>query len=439
MFTNPATCRGWKRVYNGFKPALERAGCPIVSSYDDDDEEEDGGDIIEEDETEEDELLPHIYWLFIDPRTGMNAVLEQTVEFGETAIPPTIGNVPAVEGICPALTFTGWNHTPAELMNVQQDLVIGAEYMPTDGKTHLFVSVRPTTGTNPTDALTQVLNITVSGAGASIEWGDGLTDNVTSSNAYSHTYASYGEYEVKITANGINNVGLGRNSTTTTTWGGSVSQKRASIIGMYVGANTYVAGYTAYNNDSIRTIVFPYNPSNVLNSNTIYGQSSLNILSLPRGSLTASFAQCTSLNYVSIPNTVTSVLVMTNCYMLKRLVFPLSVTSFTAGLSNTYSIKEIAFHEGFVNFSPSSGNMFSLANLVFPTTITTINSLSISSAMNLRSIVVKATSPPTLGSSNVPVNPITCIYVPDASLTAYKTATNWSALADYIYPISDVM
>ena len=30
----------------------------------------------------------------------------------------------------------------------------------------------------------------------------------------------------------------------------------------------------------------------------------------------------------------------------------------------------------------------------------------------------------------------TKIYVPDASVNAYKTATNWNAHADYIYPLS---
>ena len=53
-------------------------------------------------------------------------------------------------------------------------------------------------------------------------------------------------------------------------------------------------------------------------------------------------------------------------------------------------------------------------------------------------IVVKATTPPTLSGSLFPNNYTTGkIYVPDASVNDYKTATNWSTYASYIYPLSD--
>jgi hypothetical protein len=51
---------------------------------------------------------------------------------------------------------------------------------------------------------------------------------------------------------------------------------------------------------------------------------------------------------------------------------------------------------------------------------------------------MKSTTPPTLASSgafgeqnNAP------IYVPDGSVNAYKTATNWVDLASRIFPISE--
>ncbi len=49
------------------------------------------------------------------------------------------------------------------------------------------------------------------------------------------------------------------------------------------------------------------------------------------------------------------------------------------------------------------------------------------------------TTPPTLGTSAFyNINSICKIYVPDASVTAYKSATNWNTYADYIYPISEM-
>lgn len=50
---------------------------------------------------------------------------------------------------------------------------------------------------------------------------------------------------------------------------------------------------------------------------------------------------------------------------------------------------------------------------------------------------IAATTPPTLGTGLFPANTTYAIYVPDESVEAYKTATNWSTYAQYIYPLSD--
>jgi len=36
------------------------------------------------------------------------------------------------------------------------------------------------------------------------------------------------------------------------------------------------------------------------------------------------------------------------------------------------------------------------------------------------------------------ISRIAKIYVPDAQVATYKTATNWVAYADYIYPLSEI-
>lgn len=50
---------------------------------------------------------------------------------------------------------------------------------------------------------------------------------------------------------------------------------------------------------------------------------------------------------------------------------------------------------------------------------------------------IMATTPPTLSTGFVPANYLGKIYVPDASVNDYKTASNWSAWASFIYPLSD--
>jgi hypothetical protein len=60
-------------------------------------------------------------------------------------------------------------------------------------------------------------------------------------------------------------------------------------------------------------------------------------------------------------------------------------------------------------------------------------------------LIIKATNPPTLGGGSfygstqgaVPPN-FDGIYVPDASVAAYKAASNWSVFASYIKPMSEL-
>lgn len=55
----------------------------------------------------------------------------------------------------------------------------------------------------------------------------------------------------------------------------------------------------------------------------------------------------------------------------------------------------------------------------------------------LESVTIYATTPPTLKDVNAFENTTCTIYVPAASVNAYKTATNWSAFADRIFAIQE--
>lgn len=75
--------------------------------------------------------------------------------------------------------------------------------------------------------------------------------------------------------------------------------------------------------------------------------------------------------------------------------------------------------------------------LRLPDTLVDISNYAFQINTNLQIVICEAVNPPTaavgiFNGSNCP------IYVPDASLEAYKTATNWSAYADRIRPISEI-
>jgi hypothetical protein len=81
----------------------------------------------------------------------------------------------------------------------------------------------------------------------------------------------------------------------------------------------------------------------------------------------------------------------------------------------------------------------SLSVLEFGGEITSVGNSAMEKCTSLQKVIVRASTPPTLGNTNAFNNTNNCpIYVPDASLEAYKTATNWVSYADRIHPLSEI-
>ena len=80
----------------------------------------------------------------------------------------------------------------------------------------------------------------------------------------------------------------------------------------------------------------------------------------------------------------------------------------------------------------------SLEKVKLPSTLTAINMQAFAYCEALKVVVCKAVTPPTLNSQGFMLaRAIEAIYVPDASVDAYKAATNWAAYADKIKPLSE--
>ena len=79
-----------------------------------------------------------------------------------------------------------------------------------------------------------------------------------------------------------------------------------------------------------------------------------------------------------------------------------------------------------------------LTSIIIPNSVTSIGDQAFYYCTSLTSITVEATTPPTLGGSNVFTNvPADCaIFVPSESVDAYKAASIWSERAEYIQAIS---
>jgi hypothetical protein len=79
----------------------------------------------------------------------------------------------------------------------------------------------------------------------------------------------------------------------------------------------------------------------------------------------------------------------------------------------------------------------SLTYANMPATLTNIGAYTFQGCSALETIVFNSVIPPTLDNASAFWNnPLMTIYVPDASVDAYKSASNWSAYADRIKPLS---
>ncbi len=133
------------------------------------------------------------------------------------------------------------------------------------------------------------------------------------------------------------------------------------------------------------------------------------------------FYWCTSLMSVTIPNSVTSIggSAFYNCSSLTSVTIPNSVTSIGG-----YTFRFCK----------------SLTSITIPNSVTSIGSNAFSGCSSLTSVYCKPTTPPTGGSYMFDSNATNrIIYVPTASVNAYKSASGWSDYADYIvgYDFSD--
>ena len=184
---------------------------------------------------------------------------------------------------------------------------------------------------------------------------------------------------------------------------------------------TKIGSNALYNCTSLTSVTIPNSVTSIGNS-VFYSCSSLTSIDIPNsvtsiGEYAFSDAGLTS---VTIPNSVTSIsrYAFQRCSKLTNIVIPDSVTSI--GTSIFYSCL------GLTTVTIGSG-------------VTSISDYTFYNCSGLTSVTIHATTPPTLVNTNAFSSTNNCpIYVPAESVDAYKTATNWSNLADRIQPIPTV-
>lgn len=305
---------------------------------------------------------------------------ERRVDEGGSVQPPTN---PSHEH----LVFHSWNDTAT---NVHNDLCIGAQYTTVDNKTYAFITLSPLTGLSPILYLNNKSSVPLS-----VDWGDGSEQSTTSSSgAFSptHTYNTYGKYLITIT--GVN-CDLG------------------SASGSFLGSTNYRVALDKIYVSAVHGLYL-----NVFNN---HFSLTCAMLSLGITVLNGTFANTRALSYAIMPNSVIDAgpSTFSNCGALNGIIMS----------RNTVTLKST-----FTRFCASLGR------IKIPPLVTLLEDRCLSENASMLIIEMEPTTPPTLAATRVLENlPLGCrIYVPDSSVNAYKTATNWISFADYIYPVSQL-
>jgi len=348
------------------------------------------------------------------------------------------------------LTSQGWNWSLANAkayVAKYGKLNIGQMYITDDGKTRVYIHLEEGR-TSP------MLGVCPNGT-VDVDWGDGSThDTLTGTSTTTpnwtpiHHYASPGDYVIKLTVTGsIGFYGTGNALQAS----GLLRYSESSDTRNYVYRNAITKVEIGSGVSDLMNFTFNYCYSlssvTIPDSVTSIGYfafnfcHSLSSVTVPYGVTSIKydvFYKCYSLSSITIPDSVTSIGYDTfrDCSSLSSVTIPDSVRSIANNMfSGCYSLSSVTIQDSVTSIGNSAfANCYSLSSVTVPDSVTSIGANAFNYCYGINEYHFLKTTPPTLANTNVFANiSADCIiYVPAASLDAYKTATNWSTYASYM-------
>jgi len=173
--------------------------------------------------------------------------------------------------------------------------------------------------------------------------------------------------------------------------------------------------------------------------------SNLTLSSLPSGLTTIGsgvFLNCTNLALTSLPAGLTSIgnSAFSGCRNLALTSLPAGLTSIDRDtFYNCTNLALTSLPDGITTIGDTAFRECKSISLIsLPAGLTSIGYGAFQSCSNLKTVICNATNPPT-SQANIfqSTHADLAIYVPDDSVAAYQSATNWSTYAAKIHPLSD--
>lgn len=346
------------------------------------------------------------------------------------------------------LTAQGWNWTLADaktFVAANGFLDIGQLYVTSDGKTRVYLSLDST-------KLNVKINLKCSVTNAlTFDWGDGSSTETNSSTGditYEHTYATAGDYVIKIgVSSGTVTLGtasaykglIGLNGSYNGWWG--------AITKIECGTGVIIRDESLRFYHNIEAISMASDTS--ASGANFERMDCLKVLILPQAwsqSSTRTINYCGKLRAICFAKqsyTRTGNASLRDNFSIRRLSAPIGYNGGIGHnvLNNSHSLEYMIIQDGVTSidqYSIYAG--WDLKKLTIPATVTSFNSnYPIGDVGSLLELHMLPTSVPTLGNASNFLYRRRAdlkIYVPYSAdhsiLTAYQTETNWSTFASYM-------
>lgn len=160
------------------------------------------------------------------------------------------------------------------------------------------------------------------------------------------------------------------------------------------------------------------------------------------------FYDCTSLSNIDLTGVETiGSNVFMDCTSLTSINIPSTCTSIGNGFVSGSGVRSITFDQsdgeplsilgGTSGYRPGTFRGIPSMKIVFPPRLSSLTNNALGSTSDMTYVFTSETPPTVTGTLTTAILN-TKIYVPDAALNAYKTATGFSAFASSIYPVSEL-